>query len=168
MPSRPRREGLCHRPYLGSLGGGGRWGRGARLEVALRKERVALMRGLPLCKLVPVARFGAGGPLHAVGVGACWEAAHTKVLCDDGNTERALIKRQVLNEGNLALLWYILWGKVGAAKATSAHPLAQELNLGMEECWVGVVGVDGGGKGVVRQEDVHIGPNNFHNAMLLS
>ena len=168
MPSRPRREGLSHRPYLGFLGGGGRWGRGARLEVALRKERVALMRGLPLCKLVPVARFGAGGPLHAVGVGACWEAAHTKVLCDDGNTERALVKRQVSNEGNLALPWFVIWGKVGAAKATSAHPLAQELNLGMEERWVGVVGVEGGGKGVVWQEDVHIGPNNFHNAMLRS
>ena len=54
LPSRPSREGLVYCPYLGFLGGGG-WRSGrARLEVALRKEGVTLVRVLPLHKAVPV------------------------------------------------------------------------------------------------------------------
>ena len=125
------------------------------------------MGELPLYKAVPVDRLGAGSTLNAGDVGACREAAYTKVLCDDGNAERAVSVRQISDEGNLALPWFVIWGKVGAAKAAFAHPPAQELNLGVEEHWVGVVGVGGGGKGVVWQDDVHIGPDNFHDAMLL-
>ena len=55
--------------------------------------------------------------------------------------------------------------KVRATKATFAHPLAQDLDLSMEEDWVGVIGVGGRGEGVVWQENVDIGPNKVHNAM---
>ena len=67
----------------------------------------------------------------------------------------------------LALTHFITLRKVGATKATTAHPLAQELDLGMEERRVGVVGVGRSGEGTVRHEDVHVGPNSIHNAMLL-
>jgi hypothetical protein len=59
----------------------------------------------------------------------------------------------------------VLW-KVGDAKATPAHEPAQELNLGIKESRVGVVGVGRSSEGIVWHDDVHISPNHIHNAML--
>ena len=104
------------------------------LEVALRKEAVALMRRQPFLAAVPVICFGAGGTLHAGRVGARWETAHAGLLCGDRDTVRAQGIRQVWDEGSpLFIAQLVALREVGTTKAPLAQVPAQELNLGREE-----------------------------------